>query len=96
MRNRRLPTILVLALITSSSFAPASQAASPPDSEHVSSFGLVAHFEQWLLGVVEHVEGILGLGAPVTVAPGGGTGSNPPSVQRECGSAIDPNGNCTT
>jgi hypothetical protein len=94
MRTRRLPTILVLALIASSSFAPASQAASAHDSERAPSLGLVAHFEQWLLGVIGHVEGILGLEAPATTPPTGATGSDQPSVQRECGSGIDPNGGC--
>jgi hypothetical protein len=95
MRTRQLSAILVLAVIAGSSFVPASQAASPP-SERASSFGLMAHFEQWLLGVVDHVERVLGLGAP-TAAPTGDPDPRPSSILRDCGSAIDPNGgNCTT
>jgi hypothetical protein len=92
MRTRQLPAILVLAVIASSSFVPASLAASPT-SERAPAFGLVVRFEQWLLGVVDHVEGVLSLGTPVT-SPATGTGSGQPSVQRDCGSGIDPNGGC--
>jgi len=93
MRTRRLPTVLVLALIASSSFIPLSQAASSSsDAGQASSLGLMANFEEWLLSTVQQVQEMLGFESP-QASPG----SYPPSIQSDCRSGIDPNGGgCTS
>ena len=92
MRTRRLPIVLALALIASSSFVPLSHAASSSSDAGQAPSLIVANFEQWLLSTVQQVEEMLGLEAPQT-----GSGSYPPSIQSDCRSGIDPNGGgCTS
>jgi len=91
MRTGRL-AVLILVLISTLSFPPLARAGEQPRAEPARSYDIVANFELWLRSAVQRVEAIFRVDSPPTpVAPSGG-GSNVPSVQGDCGSAIDPNG----
>jgi hypothetical protein len=90
MCNRRLPAVLILVVLTLAAFAPMANAASLSNSERAQASGLAAHLEFWLFNTIERVEAVFGFKERALPAPG--QGSNPPSMQSDCRSAIDPNG----
>jgi hypothetical protein len=92
MRTRRLiPVVLIII----ASFSQAAHAAVRPDTDWAQGPGVVDRLELWLLNTIERVEVLFDFKVQTVPAPASGQGGAP-AVQRDCGSAIDPNGGACT